>query len=141
MNFSLKRIQDSGLGKHLNDKEAQRTINEKLEEQKKLLEEPEKITAKDLDTVLIKGGKWVYRLGGKKYKISVLTPSDMHIMDNIDTYTEQGLTYNIPPMYKFHLTTALGNKLFVQAKTHIEAQAIVDAIFGKSRYRISASKI
>lgn len=141
MNFSLKRIQDSGLGKHLNDKEAQRTINEKLEEQKKLLEEPENIAAKDLDTVLVKGGKWVYRLGGKKYKISVLTPSDMHIMDNIDTYTEQWLTYNIPQMYKFHLTTALGNKLFVQAKTHIEAQAIVDAIFGKNRYRISASKI
>jgi hypothetical protein len=141
MNLSLKLIQDSGLGRHLNEKEAMRTIQEKLDEQKKLLEKPVEKEVHDLDSIIVKGGKYDYRFGGKKYKISVLTPSNMHIMNNIDNFTEQGISYNIPPMYKFHLTTALGNKLFVQAKTHSEAQAVADAIFGKGCYCISASKI
>lgn len=141
MDLSLKQMQDAGLSAFFTEKTIDQQIQKKLEEQRQLLEKPVKKTAVILGDVLASGGTFDYRFEGKKYKLSVLTPEDMNIMDNIDNFTEQVVVYNIPPMYKFHVTTALGNKLFIQAKTMTLAQNIVDAIFGKNYYRISASKI
>lgn len=141
MDLSLKQMQDAGLSAFFTEKTIEQQIQKKLEEQRQLLEKPVKKPAVILGDVLASGGTFDYRFEGKKYKLSVLTPEDMNIMDNIDNFTEQVVVYNIPPMYKFHVTTALGNKLFIQAKTMTLAQNIVDAIFGKNYYRISASKI
>lgn len=142
MNLTLKQMQDSGLSLFFSDKEVDKRLQEMLDKQKALLEAPVKQqTFKNFDEVLATGGTAEYRYSAKRYKLSVLTPDDMNIMDNIDNFNEQGVEYNIPPMYKFHVTTALGNKLFVKAKTHLEAQGVVDEIFGKSTYRVSASKI
>lgn len=141
MTLSLKQIQDSGMDALFSEKEIEKQIKAKLAEQNALLAKtvPPPVV-NNLDDVLTKGGKYVYPFGGKKYNISVLTPEQMSIMDNLDSCEVPQLLNGMPPMYKFHLTTALGNKFFVKAKIYQEAQSIADAIFGKC-YRISASKI
>lgn len=137
--LTLKQMQDSGLSGFFNEKELDKHIQEKLAEQQKALESTCKVTpALSLDDVLATGGKYVYRFDGKKYKLSVLTPEDKGVLDNIDNYNEQGVNYQRPALYKYHVTTALGNTLYVQAKTHQIAQGIVDAIFGKGYYHISS---
>lgn len=138
--LSLKQMQDSGLAGFFSDKERNKQIQEKLSEQvAALTPSPVVKEAQTLNEVLGAGGEYSYRFEGKKYKLSVLTPEARNALDNIDNYNEEGLNYKRPAVYKFHLTTALGNTLYVQAKTHALAQAVVDSIFGKGYYRISSS--
>ena len=140
--LSLKQMQDTGISGYFSNKELDKQIQAKLLEQQQALAattaEPAK-KAMTLNEILSKGGQYTYRFEGKKYKLSVLTPKDINVLDNIDNFNEEGLDYKRPAVYKFHLTTALGNRLYVQAKTHSIAQSIVDTIFGKGYYRISSS--
>lgn len=140
MSLSLKQIQDKGLSVFFSEKEINKQLQQKLEEQQQLLAKPvKKPVAVTLDDVLASGGKYEYRFEGKKYKLSVITPEVMQALDNIDNFNEAGFNYDRPAIYKYHVTTALGNLLYVQAKTHALAQRIIDAIFGKGYYRISSS--
>lgn len=140
MSLSLKQIQDKGLSVFFSEKEINKQLQQKLEEQQQRITQPvKKVVAVTLDDVLASGGKYEYRFEGKKYKLSVITPEVMQELDNIDNFNEAGLSYDRPAIYKYHVTTALGNLLYVQAKTHALAQRIIDCIFGKGYYRVSSS--
>lgn len=45
------------------------------------------------------------------------------------------------PNYKFHIRTALGYRLFIQAKSRSEAQDVVNQIFGKNHYTVSGTDV
>lgn len=141
MNLSLKKMQDSGLAAMFSEKEIQKQLAEKLAEQQAILNRPKTVAKMSLEDVLAKGGAYSYRFEGKSYALSVLTPSDMNLMDNIDNLEAQGVSYDLPKMHKFHIKTAFGNTLFIKAKLHKTAQDICDAIFGKGRYSISSSRV
>lgn len=42
------------------------------------------------------------------------------------------------PEFKFHVKSALGNTVYIQAKDRKSAQAVVNEIFGKGRYVVSS---
>ena len=51
------------------------------------------------------------------------------------------LDKDLPIKYRYHVKTALGNYLFIKAKTYEEAQKVVDSILGTGLYSPSASNI
>ena len=69
--------------------------------------------------ILTKGGISYYTLNDKKYKVSVCDGDNDVIL-------------------KFKIKTALGKTLSVSAKSIKEAQSVVDDIFGKHKYIVSA---
>ena len=69
--------------------------------------------------ILTKGGISYYTLNGKKYKVSVCNNDNDIIL-------------------KFKIKTALDKTLSVSAKTLKEAQAVVNDIYGKGKYIVSA---
>ena len=72
--------------------------------------------------ILTKGGISYYTLNDKKYKVSVCNGDNDVIL-------------------KFKIKTALGKTLSVSAKSIKEAQSVVDDIFGKHKYTVSACRI
>ena len=102
---------------------------------------PHTPTSLTLEKVLVSGGLLTYALDGKKYKLNVLTKSDLAILDNIENNTEAGIEYNITKPYKFHVLTALDTYLTIKAQTYTEAQAVVDSILGVGRYKVSGSML
>lgn len=134
-------MNDAGIGKFMSDKEADKQIQAMLDAQNRALVAKEVKVNYLLEDVLANGGEYEYRFERKKYKLSVLTPSDINLIETINNLNETELPRKVPPTYKFHIKTALGNTLFVKAKEHSTAQQIVDCIFGKGRYRVSGSKI
>lgn len=61
----------------------------------------------------------------KKFKISV---------------HPKGSTEKLPE-FKFHVKSALGHTVYIQAKDRMSAQLVVNEIFGKGRYVVSAAFI
>ena len=69
--------------------------------------------------ILTKGGISYYTLNDKKYKVSVCNDDNDIIL-------------------KFKIKTALDKTLSVSARTLKEAQSVVDDLFGKGKYIVSA---
>ena len=135
-----------GISKWMNEKERNKAIDKALEEQKELI-------ANDLhkdvfdalrttDEILIEGGLFTWKLVDRNIRCSVLTPQDMQLLDNISNDVEQGVEYkDLPVKYRYHVKTALGNYLFIKAKSYDEAQKVVDNILGVGLYLPSAVNI
>lgn len=140
-NLSLKQMQDLNLHGFFNDREKEKHIQANLSLQSTLINEPIKKEDITLEDILVRGGEFVYLFEGKKIRLSVLTPCDLNLLDNVDNFIQEGIEYDLLPVYKFHCKTALDNKLFIKAQTYQQAQAVVDSIFSVGQYKISASKI
>ena len=94
------------------------------------------------DEILVQGGLFTWKLGDRTVRCSVLTPQDMQLLDNISNDVEQGVEYkDLPVKYRYHVKTALGNYLFIKAKSYDEAKKVVDSILGVGLYSPSASNI
>ena len=110
------------------EKEIMAKIQTMLDEQKRLLGEGLDIS-KDGDIVKVKkewnediltgGGVSYYKLNDKWYRVSVCNGDNDVIL-------------------KFKIKSALGKTLSVSAKTLKEAQSVVDDLFGKGKYIVSA---
>ena len=110
------------------DREIVAKIQAMLDEQKRLLGEGLDIS-KDGDIVKVKkewnediltgGGVSYYKLNDKCYRVSVCDGDNDVIL-------------------KFKIKTALDKTLSVSAKTLKEAQSVVDDLFGKGKYIVSA---
>ena len=141
-NLTLKQMQEVGIDKWMNDQEIVKQLSQALEEQQSLLNTaPKKKGELTLDEVLRDGGATVYSHNDNKYRISVLTPDQVQVYDNLNSYMEQGYEVSLPPLYKFHIRTSLGNLFTIKCATYQIAQDVVDEVFGKSRYKVSASKL
>ena len=141
-NLTLKQMQEVGIDKWMNDQEIEKHLSQALGEQQSLLNtSPKKKGDLTLDEVLREGGSTVYSHNDNKYRISVLTPDQVQVYDNLNSYMEQGYEVSLPPLYKFHIRTSLGNLFTVKCATYQIAQEIVDEAFGNGRYKVSASKL
>ena len=110
------------------EKEITAKIQAMIDEQKRLLGEGLDIS-KDGDIVKVKkewnediltdGGVSYYKLNDKWYRVSVCDGDNDVVL-------------------KFKIKTALDKTLSVSAKTLKEAQAVVDDLFGKGKYIVSA---
>ena len=110
------------------EKEITARIQAMIDEQKRLLGEELDIN-KDGDTIKVKkewneniladGGISYYKLNDKWYRVSVCDGDNDVVL-------------------KFKIKTALDKTLSVSAKTLKEAQAVVDDLFGKGKYIVSA---
>ena len=110
------------------EQEITRKIEQMIAQQKALLDTALDIN-KDGDIVkvkkewqpdiLTKGGVSYYKLNDKWYRVSVRDGDNDVIL-------------------KFKIKTALDKTLSVSAKSNKEAQSVVDDIFGKSKYIVSA---
>ena len=110
------------------EKEISVKIQAMLDEQKRLLNEGLDIS-KDGDIIKVKkewdediltdGGISYYKLNDKWYRVSVCNNDNDIIL-------------------KFKIKTALDKTLSVSAKTLKQAQSVVDDIFGKGKYIVSA---
>ena len=110
------------------EKEISVKIQAMIDEQKALLGEGLDIS-KDGDIIKVKkewnediltdGGVSYYRLNDKWYRVSVCNGDNDIIL-------------------KFKIKTALDKTLSVSAKTLKEAQSVVDDLFGKGKYIVSA---
>lgn len=141
--LSLKQLQDLGVNNFMSDKEIEKTLTKALESQKKFLDlqqdnKPKEIT---LDDVLKDGGLFTYSFNGKKYKINVLTKADMNILDNSSNYVEDGVEYDIVKPYRYHCKNSHDNYVTVKASSYDEAQSIIDDIYSKGLYKVSASAL
>ena len=106
-------------------------IADMLKQQKAILDEGLDIN-KDGDVVKVKkewdeniladGGISYYKLNDKWYRISVLSDDNNIIL-------------------KFKIKSALGKTISVSTRTYQEAQSVIDDIFGKSKYIVSAGKV
>ena len=111
------------------DKEITEKIEAMLNEQKLLLAiaENEKCNTSNKPSkewqpdILTKGGISYYALNGKKYKVSVCNNDNDIVL-------------------KYWFKNALGVKVSVSTKALKEAQQVVDSIYGKGKYTVSASK-
>ena len=150
-NLTLQQMEKLGISKWMNEKERNKAIEKALEDQLASLDtqgvgnkgaeqtKNHTPTSLTLEEVLVSGGLLTYTLNGKKYKLNVLTKSDLAILDNIENNAEAGVEYNIPKPYKFHVLTAFDTYLTIKAQTYTEAQAVVDSILGVGRYKVSGS--
>ena len=71
--------------------------------------------------ILTKGGIAYYTLNDKKYKVSICNNDNDVVL-------------------KYWFKNALGVKVSISTKTLKEAQAVVNDIYGKGKYTVSASK-
>ena len=116
------------------DKEITEKIEAMLNEQKRLLAiaENEKCNTDGKSTgnksskewqpdILTKGGISYYTLNGKKYKVSVCNNDNDVVL-------------------KYWFKNAMGRLVSVSARALKEAQSVVNDIYGKGKYNLSASK-
>lgn len=140
--LSLKQLQDFGVNNFMSDKEIEKTITKALESQQKLLDSPQhdnKPKELTLDIVLKDGGLFTYSYNGKKYKLNVLTKSDMNILDNSSNFVEDGVEYDIVKPYRYHCKNSHDNYITIKATSYDEAQSIIDDIYSKGLYKVSCS--
>ena len=143
-NLTLQQMEKLGISKWMNEKERNKAIEKALEEQKELIANDSHKEVFDAlrttDEILVQGGLFTWKLGDRTVRCSVLTPQDMHLLDNISNYVEQGVEYKeLPIKYRYHVKTALGNYLFVKAKSYEESQQVIDSIYSKGLYKVSCS--
>ena len=142
--LSLKQLQDLGVNNFMSDKEIEKTLTKALEEQQQYLDslqQDNKLKETTLDDVLKDGGLFTYSFNGKKYKLNVLTKSDMNILDNSSNFVEDGVEYDIVKPYRYHCKNSHDNYVTVKASSYDEAQSIIDNIYSKGLYKISASAL
>lgn len=143
--LSLKQLQDLGVNNFMSDKEIEKTLSKALEEQQQSLDSPPQQHNKQkdvtLDDVLKDGGLFTYSFKGKKYKLNVLTKADMNILDNSSNYVEDGVEYDIVKPYRYHCKNSHDNYVTVKASSYDEAQSIIDDIYSKGLYKVSASAL
>ena len=94
--LTLQQMEKLGISKWMNEKERDKAIEKALEEQLASLDtqgvgnkgaeqtKHHTPTSLTLGEVLVSGGLFTYTLNGKKYKLNVLTKSDLAILDNIE---------------------------------------------------------
>ena len=145
-NLTLQQMEKLGLSKWMNEKEQEKAIEKALEEQKELIANDSYKDVFDAlrttDEILAQGGLFTWKLGDRTVRCSVLTPQDMQLLDNISNDVEQGVEYKeLPIKYRYHVKTALGNYLFIKAKSYDEAKKVVDSILGTGLYSPSAVNI
>lgn len=145
-NLTLQQMEKLGVGAYMSDKEVQKVIDKALEEQKELLSNDSHKDVFDAlrttDEILVEGGLFTWKLGDRNVRCSVLTPQDMQLLDNISNDVEHGVEYKeLPIKYRYHVKTALGNYLFIKAKSYDEAKKVVDSILGVGLYLPSAVNI
>ena len=145
-NLTLQQMEKLGISKWMNEKERNKAIEKALEEQKELIANDSHKDVFDAlrttDEILVQGGLFNWKLGDRTVRCSVLTPQDMQLLDNISNDVEQGVEYkDLPTKYRYHIKTALGNYLFIKAKSYDEAKKVVDSILGTGLYLPSASNI
>ena len=142
--LSLKQLQDLGVNNFMSDKEIERTLTKALESQQQTLDSPKqdnKPNETSLGDVLKDGGLFTYSFKGKKYKLNVLTKADMNILDNSINYVEDGVEYDIVKPYRYHCKNSHDNYVTVKASSYDEAQSVIDNIYSKGLYKISASAL
>ncbi len=140
--LSLKQLQDLGVNNLMSDKEIEKTLTKALESQQKFLDSPQhdnKPKELTLDDVLKDGGLFIYSYNGKKYKLNVLTKSDMNILDNSSNFVEDGVEYDIVKPYRYHCKNSHDHYVTVKAKSYEEAQQVIDSIYSKGLYKVSCS--
>ena len=142
--LSLKQLQDLGVNNFMSDKEIEKILTKALESQQQTLDSPkqdDKPKETSLDDVLKDGGLFTYSFKGKKYKINVLTKSDMNILDNSSNYVEYGVEYDIVRPYRYHCKNSHDNYVTVKASSYDEAQSVIDNIYSKGLYKVSSSAL
>ena len=142
--LTLQQMEKLGISKWMNEKEREKAIEKALEEQKELIANDSHKDVFDAlrttDEILVEGGLFTWKLGDRNVRCSVLTPQDMQLLDNISNDVEQGVEYkDLPVKYRYHVKTALGNYLFIKAKSYDEAQQVIDSIYSKGLYKVSCS--
>ena len=137
--LSLKQMNDFGIGNFMSDKEVERAIAKALEQQQTALTTEKVIKEKTLEDVLKDGGLFTYSFNGKKYKLNVLTKADMNILDTSGNYDEDGVEYDIVRPYRYHCKNSHDNYVTVKASSYDEAQNVIDNIYSKGLYKVSAS--
>ena len=145
--LSLKQMNDFGISKLMSGKEVEKAIVKALEQQQaslnteEVIKEQASVAQQTLDEVLKDGGLFTYILNGKKYKINVLTKSDMNILDNSSNYVEDGVEYDIVKPYRYHCKNSHDNYVTVKSASYDEAQCVIDNIYSKGLYKVSASAL
>ena len=145
-NLTLQQMEKLGLSKWMNEKEREKAIEKALQEQLASLGNQEieqskqhSNTSLTLEEVLVSGGLFTYTLNGKKYKLNVLTKSDLAILDNIENDVEEGVEYDITKAYRYHIRNSHDHYVTVKAKSYEEAQQVIDSIYSKGLYKVSCS--
>ena len=145
-NLTLQQMEKLGLSKWMNEKEREKAIEKALQEQLDSLDiqgveqtKPHTPTSLTLEEVLVSGGLLTYALNGKKYKLNVLTKSDLAILDNIENDVEVGVEYDITKAYRYHIRNSHDHYVTVKAKSYEEAQQVIDSIYSKGLYKVSCS--
>ena len=145
-NLTLQQMEKLGISKWMNEKEREKAIEKALEEQLVSLDtqsveqtKPHTPTSLTLEEVLVSGGLFTYTLNGKKYKLNVLTKSDLAILDNIENNAEAGVDYDITKAYRYHIRNSHDHYVTVKAKSYEEAQQVIDSIYSKGLYKVSCS--
>ena len=137
--LSLKQLQELGVHNFMSDKEIKKALTKALEEQQVALNTEQEVKEKTLEDVLREGGDYLLKFEGKKYRIRVLTKQDMNLLDNASNFVEQGIEYDIPKPLRYHVKTAMDNYCTLSAKSYDEAQKVIDNIYSKGLYKVSAS--
>ena len=145
-NLTLQQMEKLGISKWMNEKEREKAIEKALQEQMASLDiqgveqtKPHTHTSLTLEEVLVSGGLFTYTLNGKKYKLNVLTKSDLAILDNIENNAEVGIEYDITKAYRYHIRNSHDHYVTVKAKSYEEAQQVIDSIYSKGLYKVSCS--
>ena len=145
-NLTLQQMEKLGISKWMNEKEREKAIEKALEEQLASLDtqgveqtKPHTHTSLTLEEVLVSGGLFTYTLNGKKYKLNVLTKSDLAILDNIENDVEAGVEYDITKPYRYHIRNSHDHYVTVKAESYEEAQQVIDSIYSKGLYKVSCS--
>lgn len=139
--LSLKQMNDFGIGNYMSDKEVEKAIAKALEQQQVALNTKEVVKEQTLEDVLRDGGDYLLNFEGKKYRIRVLTKQDMNLLDNSSNYLEDGVEYDIVKPYRYHCKNSHDNYVTVKAGSYDEAQKVIDNIFEKNVYKVSASTL
>ena len=144
-NLTLQQMEKLGISKWMNEKERNKAIEKALEEQKELIANDSHKDVFDAlrttDEILVQGGLFNWKLGDRTVRCSVLTPQDMQLLDNIENHVEQGVEYDIVKAYRFHIKNSHGNFVTIKSKTYEEAQQVIDSIYSKGLYKVSASSL
>ena len=144
--LTLQQMEKLGISKWMNEKERNKAIEKALQEQLASLDiqgveqtKPHTPTSLTLEEVLVSGGLLTYTLNGKKYKLNVLTKSDLAILDNIENDVGAGVEYDITKAYRYHIRNSHDHYVTVKAKSYEEAQQVIDSIYSKGLYKVSCS--
>lgn len=141
-NLTLQQMESLDIGKWMSEIEKEKAIAKALKLQAQFLEiTNEAVKNKTLEETLRDGGLFTYTLGKKKYKLNVLTKSDLSVLDNIENDIEAGIEYDIVKPFRYHIRNGNDNYLTIRAKSYEEAQEVVDSIYGVGLYSISASNL